>query len=83
MGGGGGDHRSRFISASNDHFCARGLGRISRKIKIAVKSIRTTGPQLPLFMRSVKIAATFKVAMLSALADAQCETRELPQGNEQ
>ena len=60
------------MSASNDHFCAKGLGRISRKtsfqpdriIKIEVKSIRTTGQQLPLFMRS--------------LGDAQCETRELP-----
>ena len=64
-----------------------GLGRISRKtsfqpdriIKIAVKSIRTTKrPQLPPFMRPVKIAASLEVAKLCVLGDAQCETRELP-----
>ena len=47
--------------------------------KSVLKAFRLQkGPSLPLLRRPAKITATFEVAALCAVGDAQCKTRALP-----
>ena len=71
-----------------DHFAKGHWGEFQGEhpfshVQLLSKSLRKAlGLQkrsvLPIFRSLVKINATFEVAKLCALGDAQCKTRELP-----
>lgn len=80
------DHKGTILS-SRDHFERRDQGvcvcqdqylfRREKLLKWLLKAFGSqNGPFYPP-LRLVKIIATFKVAMLCTVADAQCKTREL------
>ena len=53
------------------------LRRVALLVKLKTFELQK-GPLLPLFRRPVKITAISVVAMLRALGNSQCKTRELP-----
>ena len=65
------------VSTSNDHFMQRDLGEFEDQL-FWNNLDNKKGPWYPLFRQPMNITATFDVAILCAVGDAQCKTRELP-----